>query len=482
MISKTRVWILTAYGGLALALTSCVRVQPIVQPRVVKLSDPQIAEAIENQFHTDPWLAPARTHVEVHQGIVRLEGEVSDLLARERAARLASTFKDVRSVINELKITPSEEDDRTVRTDVLDALRHDPATRGAPIGVQVTAGWATLSGTADSWARRELVIQAVKSVRGVRGITNAVQILGGSAFRPDNELRAEIERRLDYDVWLEPGYVDVHVDHGAVTLSGVVSTFPALIEAQADAWVYGVKSVHVDGLRVQSGPQTGLRTQRLHPDLSDSAIKGIIEEAFQYDPRLMQGESAIQVSVADSVVTLEGHVQSLAAGRAAEADAERTRGVMAVWNHLRVQLPHSISDHILAQDVRAALARDAQLHARPISVSVRDGVVMLDGTVDSPIERQRAEEIATLSEGVLQIVNRLRIRPVWEPQQDRRFETEIRARLVADGLGGEIAVRVDHGVATLHGTVLTWAQRRAAEEIAYDTGVRGVLDELIVHD
>jgi hypothetical protein len=67
------------------------------------------------------------------------------------------------------------------------------------------------------------------------------------------------------------------------------------------------------------------------------------------------------------------------------------------------------NDDRLRQRVRARLARDRDLSAGGIDVSVRDGEVMLEGTVMTARARREAGELATLS-GARYVVNRLHIR------------------------------------------------------------------------
>jgi hypothetical protein len=53
--------------------------------------------------------------------------------------------------------------------------------------------------------------------------------------RLDMEIQAEIKRRLDTDVWIDGYLIDVNVEFGVVTLTGVVENFKAKKAAEQDA-------------------------------------------------------------------------------------------------------------------------------------------------------------------------------------------------------------------------------------------------------
>lgn len=63
--------------------------QAASRPAVSRLDDQAIADAIEDQFLRDQNLDVNRVDIVARDGIVALEGRVDNLLAKERAARIA---------------------------------------------------------------------------------------------------------------------------------------------------------------------------------------------------------------------------------------------------------------------------------------------------------------------------------------------------------------------------------------------------------
>jgi osmotically-inducible protein OsmY len=82
-----------------------------------------------------------------------------------------------------------------------------------------------------------------------------------------------------------------------------------------------------------------------------------------------------------------------------------------VVTEITVKQPVLPGDEI-RKGIEDALIRSAELDAQRIHVDVRDGEVILTGTVRSHAERQIAEAAAWRSRGVRAVTNRIEVRPV----------------------------------------------------------------------
>lgn len=125
------------------------------------------------------------------------------------------------------------------------------------------------------------------------------------------------------------------------------------------------------------------------------------------------------------------------------------------------------TDSELQKDVMTELQWEPSIKPAEIGVSVRDGVVMLSGYVDSYIKKWAAERIAARVFGVKSVVEELKVKL---PDSLKRADEEI-ARVVSDALGwnafvphDRIKVRVQGGVVTLSGEVDWWYQKDSAED------------------
>jgi hyperosmotically inducible protein len=113
---------------------------------------------------------------------------------------------------------------------------------------------------------------------------------------------------------------------------------------------------------------------------SDADIKRDVEDALAWDPAL--SGSAIDVAVADGIVTLNGRATSALQLMLGERDARRVKGVPACANAVEVRwAPH---DRLAGTDIaqRAASVLEAALPYWPrevVQLLVRKGWVTLEG-------------------------------------------------------------------------------------------------------
>lgn len=76
------------------------------------------------------------------------------------------------------------------------------------------------------------------------------------------------------------------------------------------------------------------------------------------------------------------------------------------------------NDAVLANKVREAILLNPQIGAQDISVECTHRVVTLSGDVDTPAQREAAEETARAVEGVVRVENDLFVRPGrWPPAE-----------------------------------------------------------------
>jgi osmotically-inducible protein OsmY len=93
----------------------------------------------------------------------------------------------------------------------------------------------------------------------------------------------------------------------------------------------------------------------------------------------------------------------------AEACARNVHGVRGVLNHIAVQ--PKVSAVEITRQIEEALRRSAEVDARRITVTARDGEVQLNGSVRSWFEREEAERAAWAAPGVSEVVDRIAVVP-----------------------------------------------------------------------
>jgi osmotically-inducible protein OsmY len=468
------------------AILALVLVWPFAGAGAAAVADREVTLAVERQLAHDQTATFQRVDVSTRDGIVTLSGSVDHLRARSRAAEIAMTVKGVRSVINNIDVVPVVRTDREIQADVREALEGDPATDAYDIQPGVREARVVLTGTVDSWYEKQLAAKVARGVKGVKAVANEID-LELNTRRGDDEIAAEIRRRLTWDVWVDDALIDIRVDEGRVALGGAVGSLAEKARALEDAWVTGVVAVDNRSLEVDWSRRNDMRRTRSDRRLDDANVRKALETAFSYDPRVAPFK--IDVRVEDGRVTLSGVVDNLKARQAAVEDARHTAGVWMVRNHLKVRpvlgpyrraIPDA--DGEIARKVRMALLRDPVIEQHEIAVTVYNYAVRLEGRVDTRSEKALAEDIASRVRGVAMVFNELQLNRKWEAMPDWEIEMQIEEELAWSPFldADRVAVTVNDGVAALTGVVETLRERRAATENAYEGGARRVRNRLKV--
>ncbi|TMB78468.1 MAG: BON domain-containing protein [Chloroflexi bacterium] len=199
---------------------------------------------------------------------------------------------------------------------------------------------------------------------------------------------------------------------------------------------------------------------------TDEEIQRDILEELKWDTRVRPNE--IGVAVKDGIVTLTGWVDSYLKKMAAEEAAHRVRGVKAVVNDIEVRLPSSAerTDEDLAKAALNALQWQAGVPADKIDVTVSHGWVTLKGEVEYGYQKREAERAVERLSGVRGVINLIRVKPGLSPTD---LKQKIEQALVrnAELDAKRITVEVQGSKVILHGTVRSYAEKKAAEEAAW---------------
>jgi len=142
------------------------------------------------------------------------------------------------------------------------------------------------------------------------------------------------------------------------------------------------------------------------------------------------------------------------------------------------------SDRELQLDVQDELRWEPGVTATDIGVTVKDGVVTLEGNVDSFVEKWAAEKAVKRLPGVKALAVEIEVKL---PDSSERTDADI-ARAAENALEwnvsvppGRIKVTVENGYVALEGEVNWQFQRSAAERaVLHLTGVKAVTNQITV--
>lgn len=205
--------------------------------------------------------------------------------------------------------------DSTIRQDIMDELDFEPSIDAANVGVAVKDGIVTLTGNVKTFIERMTAEDAVKRVKGVRGLASEIEVVPiGSNKVTDEDIVQRCLNVLKWNTGIPEGAIQVKVSKGLVTLEG------------SAPWQYQ-KAAAENAIRRLPGV-IGINNKiAIMPQTSPADVKKRIEEAFRRDAEVEA--KAITVSVTGGTVTLEGRVK---------AWAERKAAVRAAWSALGVKV------------------------------------------------------------------------------------------------------------------------------------------------
>jgi osmotically-inducible protein OsmY len=144
-------------------------------------------------------------------------------------------------------------------------------------------------------------------------------------------------------------------------------------------------------------------------------------------------------------------------------------------------LARIIDDAEISRAVTAELSEETGLRYDDIQVACVDGIVTLEGPVDSLADKRQAVALATTIRGVRAVVDRLSLRPadLDVGQIAGQITDALRDNPVTDTW--QIVVGVDEGAVTLRGHVDSYIAKMLGEQIVADIrGVREIVNDLAI--
>jgi len=472
-------------------------------------TDGAINSAVKADLHFGMPVFPNFLDVNTRHGIVTLSGSVNDILAQRRAVQIAESVRGVLGVIDRITVTPEFRPDENIRKDILTALLNDPATESYPVSVSVQNAVVTLTGTVGSQTESRLAQQVAESVKGVKNIHNDL-VFNYAVQRTDEEIAADIQAVLHWDIWVTGYPIQAGVQNGHVTLTGTVGSVVEKSRAASDAWVNGVLTVNDSGLNVAPNARNRLWRKHVNAGLPDDEIKTALEASFRTDPRVSHYTDMIHVTVENGVAILGGSVGDLKAKSAASQDARDIVGVSWVENELSVRPAVTLpSDTDTQTGLNAVLHWDPLLEGTRIEAAVFSHVAYLNGSVDSIEQKAEAQDDASRTKGVVEVLNHLKIEntepeflshnlpyndfelfgPPYDfetfgplPKSDAQIKKDIEHAFFWSPFvhRNDITVTVRHGVVKLTGTVGTWIGYGEANQDARKGGALEVINRLKV--
>lgn len=224
----------------------------------------------------------------------------------------------------------------------------------------------------------------------------------------DETIKTLVEHRLIKHHLQRDNNITVSVEDGIVTLTGTVRSLAEKLQAEKDARGF-------DDVVAVENCLTVLLGSLSDQQIADAVARNIRTYAFYDIFDWITGD------VNSGVVRLKGWVREPWRKSDYERLAARVPGVKAVQSEIQV-LPTSIFDDQLRIRIARLIYHNPEFERYafqpypPIHIIVDNGNVILEGVVDSPVERQVAETIVRGDTLAFSVTNNLKVET---PRQQR---------------------------------------------------------------
>ena len=180
---------------------------------------------IKAQLDWDSRIDAEDINVEVKNGTVILTGSVPTYTAYKAAADSVYSISGVNVIDNRLMVRyPPKEQlplDEEIESNIKNVFKISPDFSGLELSVSVKDGWAAISGVVDAYWKKKKAKDLAWDMAGVVGVHNNISIVPTKDLL-DGIIAKEITDAIDRNPFVNSKDVDVMVENGKVTLTGIV--------------------------------------------------------------------------------------------------------------------------------------------------------------------------------------------------------------------------------------------------------------------
>ncbi len=204
--------------------------------RLLIKADTVLQHDVLDELEWEPSLDASKIGVAADHGVITLTGFVHSFSDRWTAEHVAKRVAGVEAVANELEVrltSLAAPNDADIAQRALSALDWNVSVPKGAVKVAVTEGWLTLEGNVEWYYQKRAAEDAVRSLFGVRGITNSVIV---KPHVRAAEVKEKIEAALRRSAELDARNISVDATGDKVVLRGRVRSWAEHEDALQAAW------------------------------------------------------------------------------------------------------------------------------------------------------------------------------------------------------------------------------------------------------
>jgi osmotically-inducible protein OsmY len=213
--------------------------------------------------------------------------------------------------------------DNEIKQQILRELKWDSRIAWSEIGVEVFEGIVTLTGTVDSYAKKQAARDAAHRIAGVLDVANEIEVRPAGEFtRTDEDIARAVRHVLQWDAFVPDEKIKSTVSDGWVTLEGEVNLWRERQDAERAV-------LRLEGI-VGVINKITIAPTKVDPEELREGIEYALER------RADREAERLRIEVHDGAVDLFGRVHSWQEKRAILGSISHAPGVLEIRDHLTI--------------------------------------------------------------------------------------------------------------------------------------------------